>query len=220
MREEEFLRRIARALGRPEPERRFPSVPEKSEEGGVPKEASIALLRQGLQAVGANLLRFSSREKLSAALRERLASWGVRRIAVSPGRSLEPFGVEPLLVPYERVAIERLRELPPVDLGITGCFRAIAESGTLLLNEEEEGSRFVHLVPEIHLALLRSSSILPTMEAALSELAHRGRLPSYLHFVSGPSRSADIENDQTIGVHGPKALWVFLWDEGEGAAES
>jgi L-lactate dehydrogenase complex protein LldG len=101
-----------------------------------------------------------------------------------------------------------------VDIGITTAQGAIAETGTLILDSSRERNRLISLVPPVHIAIVNSSSIYSTLGEALSVLHNdKQSVSSILTFVTGPSRTADIELTLTIGVHGPQELFVIINDD-------
>ncbi len=96
-------------------------------------------------------------------------------------------------------------------VGITGCFCAIAETGTLMLLSGPDTPAAASLLPETHVALVDAARILPFMEDAWALLrAERGALPRAVNFVSGPSRTADIEQTVTLGAHGPYRVHILV----------
>jgi L-lactate dehydrogenase complex protein LldG len=96
-------------------------------------------------------------------------------------------------------------------VGVTDCFCAIAETGTLLLLSSPTTPKLHALLPETHICLVSKSRIVATMEDAFAMLRHeRGELPRATFFVSGPSRTADIEQTIVIGAHGPYRVHVLL----------
>ena len=96
-------------------------------------------------------------------------------------------------------------------IGITGAFCGIAETGTLLLLSAGDSPGATSLVPETHIALLPRERIVRDFEAAFARVhAERGALPRALAFISGPSRTADIEQTIVIGAHGPKRVHIIL----------
>ena len=96
-------------------------------------------------------------------------------------------------------------------VGITGCFCAIAETGTLLLLSAPEQPKVTALLPETHIAVVRRSRLVSTMEDAFALMRREVRdLPRATVFVSGPSRTADIEQTIVIGAHGPYRVHVIL----------
>jgi L-lactate dehydrogenase complex protein LldG len=98
-------------------------------------------------------------------------------------------------------------------LGITGAFCALAENGTLMLLSGENTHATTSLLPENHVAIVAASRIVRTMEDGWDLLRReRGGLPRQVNFVSGPSRTADIEMTLVLGAHGPFRVHVIVVD--------
>ena len=95
-------------------------------------------------------------------------------------------------------------------LGITGCFCAIAETGTLVLVSGAQTPTATFLLPETHVAIVRADQIVPAMEDAFALLRAEGALPRGVSLVSGPSRTGDIEQTTVLGAHGPRRLHILL----------
>lgn len=97
-------------------------------------------------------------------------------------------------------------------LGVTGAAWAVALTGSIVVDSVRAGTRLASLLPETHLALVRASNIVPTPGSLFRALSSRypDGLPSSLVFVTGPSRSADIELVITIGVHGPRSVLIAI----------
>ena len=96
-------------------------------------------------------------------------------------------------------------------LGITGAFCAIAENGTLMLLSGEHTHATTSLLPENHVAVVAASRIVRSMEDAWDLLRNeRGALPRQVNFISGPSRTADIEMTLVLGAHGPFRTHVIV----------
>jgi len=107
------------------------------------------------------------------------------------------------------IAVREARETDLV--GITGAFCAIAETGTLMTLSGRDTPSAVSLLPETHVAVVRKSRIVRGMEEAWQlARAELGRLPRTVTFISGPSRTADIEQTVTLGAHGPYRVHVIL----------
>ncbi|MFN8823172.1 MAG: lactate utilization protein C [Betaproteobacteria bacterium] len=104
-------------------------------------------------------------------------------------------------------------------LGITGCFCALAETGTLVLLSGPQEHASTHLLPDTHVALVPASRIVATMEDAFALMrAERGgveaMMPRAVNMVSGPSRTGDIEQTIVLGAHGPfRVHLIVLTDE-------
>jgi L-lactate dehydrogenase complex protein LldG len=105
-----------------------------------------------------------------------------------------------------------VREARDTDLvGITGAFCAIAETGTLMTLSGRETPPTVSLLPETHIAVVSKSRIVRGMEEAWQLLRDViGNPPRAVNFISGPSRTADIEQTVTLGAHGPYRVHVVI----------
>ncbi|MBC7624420.1 MAG: lactate utilization protein C [Aeromicrobium sp.] len=96
-------------------------------------------------------------------------------------------------------------------IGVTGCFCAIGETGTLLLLGAPHTPKSTALLPETHICILKKSRMVPTMEDAFQLMrTELDEPPRATFFVSGPSRTADIEQTIVIGAHGPYRVHVIL----------
>jgi L-lactate dehydrogenase complex protein LldG len=96
-------------------------------------------------------------------------------------------------------------------VGITGAFCAIAETGTIMTLSGALTQPSVSLLPETHIAVVRRGRIVSRMEEAWALCrAERNELPRAVNFISGPSRTADIEQTVTLGAHGPYRVHVVL----------
>ena len=97
-------------------------------------------------------------------------------------------------------------EMAQCDLGITEADFLLPETGTLVLRSSAEKPRAVSLLPRIHLAIVRPEMLRADMHQVFEEAKDH----HYLVFITGPSRTADIELTVTLGVHGPKNLYVWM----------
>lgn len=108
--------------------------------------------------------------------------------------------------------------LARADLGLSGVDYVIAETGTLVLTAQAGQMRGVSLLPPVHVAVARTSQVIATLADYLLLVQATGldlqkQLTSCVSFVTGPSRTGDIELKLTIGVHGPGELHLVLLDE-------
>jgi len=97
-------------------------------------------------------------------------------------------------------------ELTHCDLGITEADFALPETGTIVLRSSAEKPRAVSLLPRVHLAIISPEALRADMHQVFAE----ARDSHYLVFITGPSRTADIELTITLGVHGPKDLFAWM----------
>ncbi len=95
------------------------------------------------------------------------------------------------------------------EVGISTAQAAIAETGTLVLDSDYERHRLVSLVPPVHIAIVNASSIVETLSDALTLLQKKEISPA-ITFITGPSRTSDIDLTLAIGVHGPQELYVIV----------
>lgn len=99
------------------------------------------------------------------------------------------------------------------DIGITGVYYAIAETGSCVLLPRKGVSRVISLLPPVHIAVVESGQVLPSLDELFTLRRQdflNGDLGSYMNLISGPSRSADIEYQLVTGVHGPGEVHMIL----------
>jgi L-lactate dehydrogenase complex protein LldG len=116
-------------------------------------------------------------------------------------------------LPWNEACLEiQARPATNQDLvGVTGAFCAIAETGTLMMLSGAETPATTSLLPETHVAILDPRRIVATMEDAWDLLRREcGHPPRAVNFISGPSRTADIEQTVTLGAHGPYRVLLIL----------
>jgi L-lactate dehydrogenase complex protein LldG len=97
-----------------------------------------------------------------------------------------------------------------VDVAITGARCGIAETGSLVLWPDAQEPRLMSLVPPVHVALLSAYALYPTLAEALQAENWAGRMPTNVLLISGPSKTADIEQTLAYGIHGPKSLITLI----------
>jgi L-lactate dehydrogenase complex protein LldG len=102
--------------------------------------------------------------------------------------------------------------LEACDAGITACDAAVAQTGSILVSSGSCGGRGLSILPHVHVVVVTLDQIVATLADALHAVRdrHAGRLPSMLSFITGPSRTGDIERILVLGAHGPKELIVIL----------
>ncbi|MES2569118.1 MAG: LUD domain-containing protein [Verrucomicrobiota bacterium] len=107
---------------------------------------------------------------------------------------------------YDKVALETC------DAGLTECESLVAQTGSICVTALSSGGRALSVLPHHHVAVARRDQLLPDLTAAYERLAAKydGCYPSFISFISGPSRTGDIERILVLGAHGPKKLTVLL----------
>ena len=139
---------------------------------------------------------------------------GWKRLALHAGPLVNavaaelPPGLECLAIGegYDKGALERC------DAGLTECESLVAQTGSVCVTSRSSGGRARSVLPPHHLVVARREQLVSDLSAAYAQLASRygGALPSFISFISGPSRTGDIERILVLGAHGPKRLTVFL----------
>ena len=159
----------------------------------LPESASAAdFFTDTLEGVG-GIVHRCARGEAGATLERVLRELGAEKVA----RSDSPPPLEQLL---------------EADVGVSYAQWGIAETGTLILTSDEEKHRLVSLVPPVHVAILREENILPDLDEALGKVHHEepDAMSRAITWITGPSRTADIELTLVVGVHGPRELHVIL----------
>lgn len=146
-----------------------------------------------------------------------LAARGIARLLLAPGTGhgeraasdLAGQGIQPLA--YDRPAEAWKAELfNDVPASLTAARGAIAETGTLILWPDAHEPRLMSLVPPVHVVLLDASRIHATFFDVMRDEGWSAGLPTNALLVSGPSKTADIQQTLAYGAHGPKELIVLL----------
>lgn len=107
--------------------------------------------------------------------------------------------------------IERVAQAGDI-ASLTSSFAGIAETGTLMLHSGPQSPTTLNFLPDNHLVILKRSTIVGVYEEAWKKIrsAFGGSMPRTVNMITGPSRSADIEQKLQMGAHGPKTLVIFL----------
>jgi len=105
-----------------------------------------------------------------------------------------------------------VKDLESCDAGLTECEALVAQTGSVLVSAPSAGGRALSILPPHHVVLARRSQMVPDLTAALRRVQKKfkGEWPSFLSFISGPSRTGDIERILVLGAHGPKKLTILL----------
>jgi len=184
-----------------------------------PPAERMARLRKGMEAVHAEFLE-ATEAAWPTVIRAFCQREGLKNLLYGPNSqaaiALEaawPTGGTQLM-PYDRPVEAFKQELfTGVDAGFTSTVGGVAETGGLLLTPGPAEPRLLSLVPPIHIALLRAATIQDTFWSAVKALGWGRSLPPNALLISGPSKTADIEQTLAYGVHGPKRLVVVLVDD-------
>ena len=170
------------------------------------RQSAAEVFRLNLEAVNGHCVIAQGETEIARALTQIIVRG--QRIAISDNPLVER------LMHLTDLEIEALTIAPndifSYDVGISTVQAAIAETGTLVLISADERHRLVSLVPPVHIAIVDASRICETLGEALTLLRNGRELSRAVTFITGPSRTADIELTLTVGVHGPQELYVII----------
>ncbi len=126
---------------------------------------------------------------------------------ITQGSDLKPTNTSQ---PYD------VRDLEACDVGVSACDALIAQTASVLVTNHSAGGRALSVLPPHHVVVATSDQMVTTMADGYSILRakHGERWPSFISFITGPSRTADIERVLVLGAHGPKKLTVILIGNG------
>lgn len=207
-----ILGRVRGALGRTQPLTDAQSADIRKKLGAHPRGPQPAMVWQPLE-------RFKERCTILSSTVDEVASLGDVPAAVArylQERDLPRAGVcwpqyAQLAWTQSGLRIEARPATGDDEVGITGVFCAVAETGTLMMLSSPSTYPATSLLPETHIAIVPVARVLRSMEDGWDLLRkEKGELPRQVAFVSGPSRTADIEMTLVLGIHGPYRVHVIL----------
>lgn len=224
--QEAFLAEVRRRMNRSKPLSEYPAAARLTPEGAEERlslDEKAKLFQERLEALGGKAFRASTPGEAYAWAIELLAERDVRRALLGDGdwsEAEERLSQSGLAIDrwneirFEHGTTDRsLDRVNGWGAGLTWVDYAVADLGSVAICSSPAQGRSVSLVPPMFVGFVRADRLFYTRRAVLEDVARRhreGRGPSSLTFITGPSRSADIENDLTIGVHGPGEVAVAI----------
>lgn len=222
--ENAFLKHIANQLGRP----RIQSQPQRTEIGApefwknyyLEKEERIHLFMKNWQSLDGIAKRFSALQEIPTYIAQILTEIKAQKIIRWNHPLFEAMELDKKLEDIKTIIWDKrnnshlLAETANADCGIVVADYAIAHTGTIVVTSAPTQGRSVSLLPNVLVTIIPAKNIQTRMGEVFSKIQHRyTQLPAGIHFITGPSRSADIENDLTIGVHGPGIVYALIIDD-------
>lgn len=186
--------------------------------GTIPKRVALGhaalvdLFVENVLALSGTVDRVASADDVPGAVADYLAQENLPatvRAAPSPAIESLPWDSRPALT------VSYGRSHGQDEVSVTPAFAAVAETGTLMLRSGPDHPTTLNFLPDTHVVVLRASQVVGPYEEAWSKLREVGAMPRAVNFVSGPSRTADIEQTIQLGAHGPRRLHIVLIDDGE-----
>jgi L-lactate dehydrogenase complex protein LldG len=205
---EEILERIRKALAdRPT----IPNLPSLSEVYNRPEpDELLEFLSEFSERLGCDFYYCHSEFEAKSLLTDLIQERGYKHVYAWEPPLQELLLLEP---PIDIRTTDA--ELDQIDCGITLCEALIARTGSILVSSRQMSGRRLTIYPPHHIIFALSNQIMSDIKDALRfiEKSSNGQLPSMLSFITGNSRTADIEKTLVNGAHGPKELTLFLIDE-------
>lgn len=181
---------------------------------GKDPEDWIRLFAKNAADLKAEFMSVRDEEGARRAVAQLAGEGGWKRAALQSNALVEQVltgtGIEvfPLKAGYDVDSLERC------DAGISLCDALIAQTGSVLVTSRSTGGRAISVLPPHHIVLARRDQVVPDLPSAfaLIKQTHDGSYPSMISFITGPSRTGDIERILVLGAHGPKRLTILLMD--------
>ena len=178
---------------------------------GQSLDEQLTLFRANAAELRADFRLLNGAEALAAELKGLRAAEGWQRVASHggdlTGAACRALGLPVLLTDQ---AFDK-RELAACDAGITDCDALVAQTGSVLVTSRSAGGRALSVLPPHHVVLARREQLVPDLPAAfaLLKVKYGAGYPSMISFITGPSRTGDIERILVLGAHGPKKLTIL-----------
>jgi L-lactate dehydrogenase complex protein LldG len=224
MNRDAFLDRVRTAAhaGRAHVPTMLDDVPDRVGYMGAQGDLCEMLVRQ-VRGVGGNATQVDGVDAFQTVFRELVRQSGARTAFCWHHEFLDRLHVPGLLhdLGLAEWRHDTLTSLSPndqrtnmlaADIGVSSCFRAVAETGTLAVDARPGQERCVSLLPPMHVAVVLEEQIVPDLYDLIDLLDQRGpaELPSNLTLITGPSKTGDLELQLTTGVHGPGQIHVVV----------
>jgi L-lactate dehydrogenase complex protein LldG len=222
-RQSSFIDGISQKLGRARPKtppvHPFRGAPDFWKSMDWPLEERIARFMENFQETGGHAAHLPDWADVRQFIAERAAEMGAKSIIRQHQPELEQLQLEQALPPDVKVTVwnqdtdgDNIARAAEADIGVVAVDYAIAYTGSLTVMSSGGKGRSVSLLPPVLFAIIPVWRLRTRLGEVLAEFDQAGRehLPAGIHFISGPSRSADIENDLTIGVHGPGIVYALI----------
>ncbi len=178
-------------------------------------------LNPHLEALGMEVVETDLGERMVQLTHTRPSHLIAPAIHLTKEDAARVFGTEATIEAIQRHARVSLRQkFIEAVVGISGANMAIAETGTIVLVTNEGNADLTTTLPPVHIALFGIDKVVATLDDAVAVLRMLPRsgtgqlMSSYVNWITGPSRSADIEQSLTIGVHGPREMHCVILDNG------
>ncbi|MFC7679386.1 lactate utilization protein C [Paenibacillus sp. GCM10028914] len=223
--QESFMNGIASKLNRPrvleKPAHPYRGAPDFWKEFTWTPEERMNQFTLNIEAAGGHVVHLSDMENVRQFITSKAAEMRASRIIRQNQEELAWLNLESDLpnteiTVWSDTAETNLRsKAAEADFGIVVADYAAAYTGSMVVTSSPTKGRSVSLLPTVLIAIIPVERLMTRLGEILVHFDgnENERLPAGIHFISGPSRSADIENDLTIGVHGPGIVYALIVDD-------
>jgi L-lactate dehydrogenase complex protein LldG len=173
-------------------------------------DEQLGQFRANATDLKANFVLVNSREELTRTLVAMRDSEGWKRIGSHAGELTDAACAALGLPVCHTDQSYSVTELEGCDAGVTECDALVAQTGSVLVTSRSAGGRALSVLPPHHVVLARREQLLRDLPAAFALLKRKyaANYPSFISFITGPSRTGDIERILVLGAHGPKKLTI------------
>lgn len=181
-------------------------------DSGETAEDSLLILAEQLAKLKAVLIRVPDHASASKAFAELATTKSWKKVAYHGHELTRPLAATLTCEAWEADASFDKQKLEGSDAGLTTCESIVAQLGSILVSSRSSGGRALSVLPHVHVVIAEASQVVPDLGAALAlvKARHGTDMPSMLSFITGPSRTGDIERILVLGAHGPKELFLIL----------
>ena len=175
-------------------------------------EEQIELFRRNAEDLKAEFRTCANVNEAGRHIKNLGLAGGWKKIGRHSGELTDPIARELGLPEVRTDGGYAVNDLESCDAGLTECEALVAQTGSVLVSAPSAGGRALSVLPPHHVVLARRSQMMPDLGAAFQHLQEKfkDKFPSFLSFISGPSRTGDIERILVLGAHGPKKLTILL----------
>ncbi len=181
-------------------------------DGGETPDARLTVLTENLAKLKAQLIRVADMSQAALALAElsRTKQW--KRLAYHAHTDTQALIKHVGCETWQADAEFDKQKLESCDAGLTTCEAIVAQTGSIIVSSSTNGGRSLSILPHAHVVIARVDQVMGDLADAFAFIQQRNgnHMPSMISFITGPSRTGDIERILVLGAHGPKELVLIL----------
>jgi len=197
----------------PDARQRVPTAPQKwLPPVGETLAEQVELFGRNAEDLKAEFHECSGLSEVIQHVKKLSADGGWKKIGRHRGEFTDPVARELGLTEVRTDKGYAVKDLESCDAALTECEALVAQTGSVLVSAPSAGGRALSILPPHHVVLARRNQVVPDLGVALQRVQEKfkDKFPSFMSFISGPSRTGDIERILVLGAHGPKKLTILL----------